>query len=199
MNKWFLSIITMIFLSSSAFAELEVGKPAPDFELTDTKGTTHKLSNFKGKTVVLEWFNHDCPFVVKHYKSGNMPGLQKKYTEAGVIWLSINSGSKASGSYRDPATTDALTEEHKALPTAVLLDESGTTGKLYGAKTTPHMYIIDSEGTLRYQGAIDSTPSADAEDIATSENYVSLALDAISAGTEIASTTTKAYGCSVKY
>ena len=199
MNKLITSLLAFLFLSINAFAELEVGKPAPDFQLTDTKGTTHKLSDFKGKTVVLEWFNHDCPFVVKHYKSGNMQALQSKYTESGVIWLAINSGSKASGSYRDPAQTDSLTAEHKAKPTAVLLDESGATGKLYGAKTTPHMYIIDDQGVLRYQGAIDSNPSANPEDIPTSENYVSKALDALSAGQEIITTTTKPYGCSVKY
>ncbi len=198
--KLIISIFAVMLCSSmSAFADVEVGKPAPDFELTDSNGKTHKLSDFKGKNVVLEWFNHDCPFVVKHYGSGNMQALQKKYTESGVIWLAINSGSKESGSYKDPETTNARSLEHKALPTAVLIDDTGKVGKEYGAKTTPHMYVVDATGTLRYQGAIDSTPSADAEDIAKSENYVSKALDAIVAGQEVATTVTKAYGCSVKY
>ncbi len=197
--KLLISLLAIMFCSITATAEVQVGQPAPDFQLTDSNGKSHKLSDFKGKNVVLEWFNHDCPFVVKHYGSGNMQALQAKYTKAGVIWLAINSGSKESGSYKDPKTTNARTVEHKAVPTAVLIDDAGTVGKLYGAKTTPHMFVVDTKGILRYQGAIDSIPSAAQDDIAKADNYVSQALDAIIAGKEIANPVTKSYGCSVKY
>ncbi|MFW5883233.1 MAG: redoxin domain-containing protein, partial [Verrucomicrobiota bacterium] len=154
------SILTLIALSLSAiaFAEVQSGEKAPDFTLTDTEGQTHSLSDFEGKFVVLEWLNHDCPFVVRHYKSGAMPAMQKDFTEKGVVWLSINSTNPDHANYKTPEEANALTASYEAAPTAVLMDESGEVGQAYGAQTTPHMYVIAPDGTLLYQGAFDDDP-----------------------------------------
>lgn len=195
------TIITCIsFLAGSVFslfAEVTTGEPAPDFTLTDTHGVTHSLSDFEGKYVVLEWINHECPFVVRHYAPGNMQALQREVTEMGGIWLSINSSNVGKQGYTSAEEANALTEELNAAPTAVLFDTDGTVGRLYGARVTPHMYIIAPDGILIYQGAIDSEPRRGTPDEAF--NYVRAALEAHQAGEEIEHHTTRAYGCTVKY
>jgi hypothetical protein len=148
---------------------------------------------------VLEWLNHDCPFVRKHYSSGNMQSLQKKYTELGVVWLSINSSAPGKQGHCTPEKANELTTKHEAAPTAVLLDADGTVGRLYGARTTPHMYVIDAKGTLVYNGAIDDKPSTSTKDVAGAKNHVAAALDAVLAGRSPEVKTSKPYGCSVKY
>lgn len=158
-----------------------------------------KLSDSKGKIVVLEWFNHGCPFVVKHYGAGNMQRLQKDYTAKGVVWLSICSSNKGKQGNDTPAGHAKTAQEKGAAPTAILIDEAGEVGRAYGAKTTPNMYVIDAEGTLRYMGAIDSISSARSADIEKAENYVAAALDALLKGEAPKTTETKPYGCSVKY
>ncbi len=188
-----------LFLAAISEAGVNVGESAPDFTLTDTNGKAQTLSQYKGKFVVLEWFNHDCPFVHKHYDSGNMQALQKEYTAKDVIWLSINSSAPGKEGYYPADKANELTKEKGASPTAVLLDEDGKVGKLYGAKTTPHMFVVSPQGLLIYQGAIDSTPSTEAADIETSKNYVKDALEEAIAGKVVTESSTKSYGCSVKY
>lgn len=183
----------------SVRAAVNTGETAPDFTLTDTNGQSHSLSDFKGKFVVLEWLNHDCPFVKKHYDSGNMQGLQKEYVAKDVIWLSINSSAAGKEGNYSPEESNELTKEKDAASTAVLLDPDGQVGKLYGAKTTPHMFVVSPQGLLIYQGAIDDRPSADPADIPTSVNYVKAALDEALSGKAVSVSTTKSYGCSVKY
>jgi peroxiredoxin len=183
---------------TQAHAAANVGQAAPDFTATDALGKTHKLSDFKGKHVVLEWTNPGCPFVVKHY-SGNMQALQKEFTAKGVVWLSINSTEKDSRDYLAPAKLMAWKSDQKAAPTALLMDESGKIGQLYSAKTTPHMYIINPQGMLVYAGAIDSVPSARVDDIKTATNYVRQGLNEALGGKAISTPSTRAYGCSVKY
>ena len=184
---------------AAAHAAATVGQAAPAFTLTDSKGQSHSLSDFAGKTVVLEWFNHECPFVKKHYGAGNMQKQQNAATADGVVWLVVNSSAPGKQGHVDGAQADAILAEWKATPTAFLLDHDGTVGQAYGAKTTPHMYVIDGEGVLRYNGAIDSTPSADAGDIPTSTQFVENALADLKAGRAVARATTQPYGCSVKY
>lgn len=199
---FFTAILTAVALLSMpimSHAEVSIGQAAPDFSLKDTNGKSYSLSNAKGNFVVLEWFNFDCPFVKKHYDSGNMQGLQKEYADKGVVWLAINSSAVGKqGHYAGPEM-QKLAEEQNMAVTDILLDTDGAVGKLYGAQTTPHMYIIDPKGILIYQGAIDDTPSADKEDIATSKNYVKAALNEALAGKPVTEASTKAYGCSVKY
>lgn len=182
-----------------AVADAIVGQPAPAFTLTGTDGKPHSLSEYAGKLVVLEWFNHDCPFVRKHYGSGNMQKLQKKWTGQGVVWLSINSSAPGKQGNYPPEEANELTKEKGAAPTAVLLDPDGTVGRAYGAKTTPHMYVIDPAGRLVYAGAIDSVPSASADDIRGATNYVRQALAQAMAGQPVSTPTSVAYGCSIKY
>lgn len=184
---------------TAAGATVTVGEAAPDFTLTDSAGESHKLSDYHGKTVVLEWTNHLCPFVRKHYDSGNMQALQAHATEQDVTWLSIISSAPGKQGHVSGEEADDLTESRDAHPSAVLLDESGDVGRLYGARTTPHMYVIDEEGVLVYQGAIDDNNSADPADAATARNYVREALDALHDGGEIDVSSTASYGCSVKY
>jgi peroxiredoxin len=192
-----LSIITAFSLSTHA--NVSVGKAAPDFTGVDSNGNKHSLSDFKGKTVVLEWTNHDCPYVKKHYNSGNMQQLQKNATGNGVVWLSIISSSPGKQGHVSGKQANELTRSRNAVPTAVILDETSEIGRLYGAKTTPHMYIIDKTGQLVYMGGIDSIPSSNENDIAKAKNYVTAALDAMAAGKPIADSVTRPYGCSVKY
>ncbi len=181
-------------------AQVAIDKPAPDFTLTGVDGKEYSLSEFKGKDVVLEWINFDCPFVHKHYYSGNMPDLQEKYIgKDGVIWLSICSSAPGKQGYY---TGDKLSKRMKDAhwnATAYLVDADGAVGRMYGAKTTPHMFIIDKDGILRYDGAIDDTPSTRVEDLKTAKNYVSAALDEIMADKAVATKTSTPYGCSVKY
>ncbi len=176
-----------------------IGHKAPDFTLEDLEGVQRSLSSYKGKYVVLEWINFDCPYVQKHYRSNNMQKLQKKYTNQGVIWLAVSSSApNKQGNF--PATEiRKRIARHKASHTAYLLDSEGELGKTYSAQTTPHMYIISPQGVLIYQGAIDSIPSANQGDIPKAKNYVALALDEAQAGKPLSHPTTVAYGCSVKY
>jgi hypothetical protein len=182
-----------------ALAGVAVGQPAPDFSLTDINGHVRKLSDYRGKTVVLEWTNPECPIVQKHYLSGNMPSLQKTATASGVVWLSINSGHSGGEGDYDPAQVARWLSSTGAAPTAYMRDQDGVVGHLYGAKATPHMFVISAAGTLVYQGAIDSIPSADPADIARATNYVKAALDSLQAGKPVAVETSRAYGCAVKY
>lgn len=192
--------LTALVLAAGLHAAAAVGQSAPAFTLTDIKGATHNLSDFKGKTVVLEWVNPECPFVVKHYeKSGNIPSLQKAAAADGVVWLSINSAAAGKQGDFDAAKVAAWSAETKAAPAAYLRDTDGKVGKAYGAKTTPHIFIINAEGLIVYAGGIDSIKSTDAEDVAKAQKYVADALAAIKAGTPIVKATTQPYGCSVKY
>lgn len=201
-------ILTSIFFLFGFFAALafatnqmqaEIGKAAPDFTLPDSHGENHSLSDYKGKIVVLEWLNHGCPFVRKHYDSGNMQALQKEYAEKGVIWFSIISSAPGKQGYLTPEQANETIKEKNAAPAALLLDPEGSVGKLYGAKTTPHMFIISKEGELVYNGGIDDIRSTDVEDIAKAKNYVKIALDELLAGKEVTVKTSQPYGCSVKY
>ncbi len=195
-----MSIVAMVtIVSSAAFAQVVSNQTAPGFTLTDTNGQKHSLSDYKGKFVVLEWFNPDCPFVKKHYDSGNMPQLQKQYTAKGVIWLSIDSSAAGKEGYYPSQGLNKFMADKGGLPTEVFADTNGQAGHLYGAQTTPHMFVINPQGALIYQGAIDDTPSADIADLKTAKNYVSAALDAAMNGKPVAVSTTKSYGCSVKY
>jgi peroxiredoxin len=196
MNRRFLliaSAVTVFGLALPVFAKVAVDQAAPDFSLTDSSGKTHSLAEFKGKTVVLEWNNPECPFVQKHYTSGNIPKQQADATAAGVVWLTINSGRTAT----DKAAIANKGQGGRA--TAYLLDKDGAVGKLYGAATTPHIYVIDAQGVLRYMGGIDSIQSADKEDLAKATQYVPQTLAAIAAGRPVSTKTSQPYGCSVKY
>ena len=189
-----LSLITFMFA-----ADMEPGKPAADFSLLDATGNTHKLTDYKGKIVVLEWVNFGCPFVKKHYKSGNMQMLQKKYTDKDVIWLSICSSAQGKQGYLEAGKIKEVLADKKARPTAYLVDEDGKVGRLYGAKTTPHMFIINQNGMLLYKGAIDDIRSVDVKDIKKANNFVSSTLDKLLKGKKVKPFQTTAYGCSVKY
>lgn len=194
-----LASLTSLLLPAQAAEEAAAGTLAPAFALADTKGVTNTLAAAKGKYVVLEWINHDCPFVKKHYDSGNMQKLQQTYKDKGVVWYSICSSSPGSQGHYPAAKWNEMTEKVKAVPTAVLLDPDGKVGRLYGAKTTPHMFVIDPEGKVIYRGAIDDKPSTKPEDVATAKNYVTMALDAALAGKPVEMAATQPYGCSVKY
>lgn len=185
--------------SSMAMAAVSVGDKAPDFTLTDANGNTHQLSDFAGKTVVLEWTNHECPFVKKHYGAENMQNQQAKWTGEDVVWLSINSGAPGKQGHVDGPAALQVISNYDAKQSAYLLDPSGDVGRSYAAKTTPHMYVIDGEGTLRYAGAIDSIPSADQGDIAQATQYVDVALSQLAAGQPVGTAVTQPYGCAVKY
>lgn len=186
-------------MGNNAFAAPAVGQQAPDFMAVDTSGNKHKLSDFAGKFVVLEWTNPGCPFVRKHYHSGNMPATQKSATDKGVVWLAVNSTERAASDYLQPAALDAWMKSQKAAPTAVLMDEDGVIGQAYGARTTPHIFIIDPKGTLVYAGGIDSIASARPDDIKSATNYVNQALGEAFGGKPISAASTRPYGCSVKY
>lgn len=176
-----------------------VAKEAPDFTLKDTSGKEVKLSDYKDKVVVLEWINYNCPFVKKHYKGKHMPALQEKYTEKGVVWLAVNSGpeNEKAGSF----SPEKMTEKAESMGNKaahILLDREGKVGKEYGAKTTPHMVVIN-KGEIVYEGAIDSMPTPKVEDCDKAENYVTKALDAVLEGKEVETAKTQGYGCGVKY
>jgi len=178
---------------------VDIGELAPEFSLPDADGQMRNLSDVKGQFVVLEWLNHDCPFVRKHYGSGNMQGLQNTYTAKEVAWFSIISSAPGKQGHCSGEEAKELTISKEAAPTAVLLDPEGEVGRRYGAKTTPHMFVIDPEGTIVYQGAIDDRPSTDVSDIPGATNYVQLALDQSMSGAPVAVPITDSYGCSVKY
>lgn len=176
-----------------------VGESAPLFEVMDAYGNTHSLSDYEGKFVVLEWLNHDCPFVRKHYDGGNMQKLQEKYTEQGVIWLSVISSVPGTQGHLEAEEAQAITKEKNASPTAVLLDTDSIMGRAYDARVTPHMYIINPEGTLLYNGAIDDKPTARLRDLDGAFNYVEAAMASAMNGEEIEIKTNTPYGCTVKY
>ena len=179
--------------------ESVLGKPAPDFTLMGAGGKEHSLSDYKGSLVVLEWFNADCPFVKKHYNSSNMQELQKHYTEKGVVWLIINSSAEGKQGHCTAEQAHEVIKEKDMAPSAFLLDHDGKVGKLYGAKNTPHMFVIDKDGVLMYHGAIDDKPSTKIEDMEDAKNYVQAALDEAMAGKSVSIRATQPYGCSVKY
>ena len=188
-----------LLCSASLMARPEVGLPAPDFSVADTAGNTHSLADFAGRTLVLEWTNHDCPFVIKHYGSGNMQALQQRYTADGAVWLTVISSAPGKQGHVSAEQADRLTASRGAAPTAVILDPEGTMGRAYDARVTPHMYVIDAEGTLVYMGGIDSIRSADPADIPRATPYVVNALEALRTGSPVPDPVTQAYGCTVKY
>ena len=193
------STIALLVAAGTALAAPQVGQPAPEFTLTDSNGKAHKLSDFKGKFVVLEWLNHGCPFVIKHYESGNMQKLQKEYTGKDVVWLSIASSAPGKQGHMSPEETNKTKADKGSAATAVLRDEDGTVGKLYDAKVTPELYVVDPEGTLIYMGAIDDVKSTDTADVAGAKNYIKQALDEAMAGKLVSEPSTSAYGCGIKY
>ena len=193
------AVLASIFIAGSAYAAATVGQKAPDFTLTDTAGKTVRLSDFKGKHVVLEWHNPGCPFVRKHYDSANMQALQKEANTKGVVWLAINSTETGHPDYLAPPKLGQWMVQQKAAASATLMDENGSVGKSYGARTTPHMYLVAPDGLLIYAGGIDSIPSARTEDIKTATNYVRQGLSEALAGKPLSQATTRPYGCSVKY
>lgn len=197
--KQILAASLLALVSSTALANATVGRPAPSFSATDTSGKAVSLADFKGKHVVLEWVNPGCPYVVKHYGAANMQGTQKEATAKGVVWLAVNSTSADHGDYKAPAAMAQWMQGQKAAATATLMDADGKVGRAYGARTTPHMYIIDPQGVLVYAGGIDSKATANPADIATATNHVKVALNETLAGKPISQATTRAYGCSVKY
>ena len=185
-------------MTNLAQAAVEVGKPAPAFEAPSASGAPLKLSDLKGEYVVLEWTNEGCPFVQKHYH-GNMQALQKEFTGKGVKWLTVFSSAPGKQGHVDAGGAKKFQADYGSGSTALLLDEAGVVGHLYGAKTTPHMFVIDPEGALIYMGGIDSVPSADPDDIPGATNYVRAALDESMAGEAVSTPVSKPYGCSVKY
>jgi peroxiredoxin len=195
-----LTILTSLIATAVFAAEAPpVGSAAPDFSLPDAKGNSHSLSQYKGKYVVLEWFNPECPFVKKHYGSDNMQKLQEQYTSKGVVWLTIDSNAAGTEGSITPEQAQKITASWKTHQTALLLDPEGKAGRAYGAKNTPNMVIINPEGKIAYEGAIDSKASPNPADIPSSTNYVKAALDQSLAGKPITTPQTKPYGCSVKY
>ena len=194
-----LALTLLAFAAQSAFAVATVGQPAPAFTAQDTAGKTVALADFKGKHVVLEWVNPGCPYVAKHYGSANMQGTQKDTVAKGVVWLAVNSTSAEHGDYQAPAALSQWMQQHKAAATATLMDTDGKVGRAYGARTTPHLYIVDPKGVLVYAGGIDNKPSSNPADIAAATNHVKVALGEALAGRAISQATTRPYGCSVKY
>jgi len=194
-----LSLSLAGLLATTAAQAIEVGAKAPSFAVVDSKGETQTLDTYAGKTVVLEWTNDGCPFVRKHYDSGNMQGLQKAAADDGVVWLTVISSAPGEQGFADGARADALTTSRDAAPTAVLLDSDGSMGRSYGALTTPHMYVINAEGVLAYIGGIDSIASSDPADIAKADNYVEAALEDLAANRPVEKPVSRPYRCSVKY
>jgi peroxiredoxin len=194
-----LSVFFAVALAASVYAKPEVGKPAPDFALTDLSGNKHDLSDFKGKYVVLEWVNFGCPFVKKHYGSENMQKLQKEFVDKGVVWLSIcSSGPGKQGNETPDAAKEGL-KQFGSAATAYLVDSDGKVGKLYSAKTTPQMFVVNPEGVLIYSGAIDDKRTPDPATVAGAKNYVKAALSEATSGKDVSVPSTKPYGCPVHY
>ena len=198
--KYLLSLLFLFFININS-ASVSTDLSAPSFELVDSYGENISLSNFEGKTVVLEWTNHDCPYVAKHYATGNMQNTQEQAKDQGVVWLTIISSAPGTQGYVLPAKANELTATRNAQPNHVLFDSEGGVGKMYGAKTTPHMYVIDKKGALRYQGAIDDAGGQDfwTKNLLDANNYVKNALGEMQDGQAISTKVSKPYGCSVKY
>jgi peroxiredoxin len=202
MHKPFVTTLVLASFAAAAGtagAAGVVGQPAPAFTASDSDGKTRSLDEFKGKLVVLEWWNPGCPFVGKHYGSGNMQTLQREWTAKGIVWLTVNSSAPGQQGYMNAAEANATMKEKGGAPTAVLLDPAGTIGRAYGAKTTPHMFVIDRTGILAYAGGIDDKPSTDQADVPTARNYVAAALEALTAGKPVITKASQPYGCGVKY
>jgi peroxiredoxin len=194
-----LAALSLLLVAAPSAGAAQIGTPAPDFHGTDSNGKTQSLDEYRGKYVVLEWHNHDCPYTVKHYQSGNMQSLQKQWTAKGVVWLTVISSAPGEQGYVDASQENAYMKKMNADPTAAILDPKGDIGHLYGAKTTPNMFIIDPSGKLIYAGAIDDHPTTEVSDIRSSKNYVSLALTEAMSGHAVQTPVTRPYGCSVKY
>lgn len=193
-------VSTALSLAASAtLAAAAIGQPAPNFSVTDTAGKTVSLADYRGKTVVLEWVNPGCPYVRKHYGAANMQATQQAAVDRGVVWLAVASTAPDATDYLQPAAMAAWMKAQKAAATATLMDEAGRLGRAYGARTTPHMYVIDAKGTLVYAGAIDNRPTARASDIAGATNHVNQALAEVLAGKPVSVAATQPYGCTVKY
>jgi peroxiredoxin len=186
-------------IAASSSAAARVGEPAPNFSAPDIAGKTVRLADYAGKTIVLEWTNDGCPFVGKHYDSGNMQALQQKYAATGVVWLTLASSAPGEQGYVTPADAKADLSRWRAAPTDFLFDPDGTVGRLYNARATPNMVVIDRSGRVVYMGAIDDKPSTRLADVKTAHNYVAAALDALAVGQPVAVASTRAYGCSIKY
>ncbi len=197
--KYAASLMAGLLMTATAYAAPEVGKPAPDFSAVDSNGKTVSLSDYRGKIVVLEWTNDGCPYVKKHYSSGNMQSLQKDETAKGIVWLTVISSAPGAQGYVDGAAANELTKSRGAAPTAVLLDPDGKVGHLYDARTTPHMFIVNADGTLVYMGGIDDKATSNVADIGSAKNYVRAALGEVLAGKPVEQAVTRPYGCSVKY
>lgn len=195
-----LALVGMALGIGPALAQggLRTGVKAPDFSVVDVNGKTQRLSDFAGKTVILEWSNHDCPYVRKHYNSATMQNLQRDMTKDGIVWLTVISSPPGEQGYVNAAQAKELTASRNAAPSNVLLDPKGTMGRAYRAQTTPHMYIIDDKGTLVYAGAIDDKPSASSGSLNGARSYVRQAISELKAGKPMSQPTTKAYGCSIK-
>ena len=185
--------------SASAQSAPRPGAKAPDFSVVDVDGKTQKLSDFAGTTVILDWPNHECPYVRKHYNSATMQKLQKDMTKDGVVWLTVISSAPGEEGYADPAKAKDLSRTRDAAPSNILLDPKGAMGRAYGAKATPHMYIIDAKSTLVYAGAIDDKPSASTSSLNGAKSYVRQAVSELKAGKPVSEAATRAYGCSIKY
>lgn len=199
-TKLLITALTTIAAASLFAAESpKVGAAAPDFSLTDAKGAKHSLGDNKGKWIVLEWFNPECPFVKKHYGSGNMQKLQEEFAGKGVVWISIDSSAPGKEGNLSPEAASKQITEWKMNSTTLLLDPEGKAGKAYGAKNTPHMFVINPEGEIVYEGAIDSKATPNPKDIEGATNYVKAALEESLAGKPVSNPNTKPYGCSVKY
>jgi hypothetical protein len=199
MKRILFALLLTFILAAPALSKVSVGQPAPDFTLTDSNGKSRSLSEFKGKIVVLEWNNPECPFVGKHYGSGNMQRQQADATAAGVIWLTINSSATGKQGDIDGAAANAYIAKVGAKQSAYLLDPTGRVGHLYGARTTPHMFVIDKAGVLRYMGGIDSIKSTDQDDIAKATQYIPQVLAELGADKPVSVATAEPYGCGVKY
>lgn len=197
-----LAVCATLMFSIASYSEANpptIGERAPDFSVVDYNGDVHSLSDFEGKFVILEWLNHDCPFVVKFYRAGKMQELQERYTEKGVVWLSVISSAPGKQGYLEPDAAKALTAEKGAKPTAVLLDPDGTMGRAYDARVTPHMYIINPDGELVYNGAMDDKPTPRAGDLETAHNYLVANMTNLLNGEPVEVSTNTPYGCTVKY
>ena len=198
-KSFVIALLSLIPISLFAADVPPVGGKAPDFSAPDTKGKAHSLAEYKGKYIVLEWFNPECPFVKKHYGSDNMQKLQQEFTKKGVVWLTIDSNAPGTEGSLTADAADKILNQWKTHQTALLLDPDGKVGQAYGAKNTPHMVIVSPEGKIVYEGAIDSKASPNPADIPSSTNYVKVALDESMAGKPVSNPNTKPYGCSVKY
>jgi peroxiredoxin len=204
-NKWAFGMISaavaliFFFGVNTDAQQMRVGAAAPDFNAADSNGKTDSLDRYRGKYVVLEWHNQGCPYTRKHYVSGNMQGLQKEWTAKGVVWLTVISSAKGEQGYVTPSEENSYLSKMHAAPTAVLLDADGKVGRLYNAKTTPQMVVIDPQGKVIYDGAIDDRPTSDPGDVKGAKNYLDEALSAAMAGKPVPTPYTRPYGCSVKY